>query len=164
MEKAKALNQAILALREEQKLRLRWPLKGLVLVTKSGREFKKVLPIIKTTANVKKISEAKAKQKGKFAEKEFEGTTICLNVETDAALKDEWELQELRRRIQDKRKEAKLQPNQKVVLLVACSDEKFLKKFQKTIEKETNTRIKSAQGKMEKLLEREFYIELEVKK
>ncbi len=165
MEKAKALSQAILALREEQKKKLRWTLKELVLVTKTGKEFKKVLPIIKTTANVKKASEATRKPKATgFAEKEFDGTTICLNVEADAALKNEWEFQELRRRVQEKRKEAKLRPEQKAILLIDCNDAKFLRKFKKQIESETNTRIQQAKGKMEKLLDREFYIELKVAK
>jgi hypothetical protein len=123
------------------------------------------LPIIQTTANVKKISETKTKPSSQgFAEKEFEGTTIYLNVQADAALKEDWELQELRRRIQEKRKEAKLKPNQKASLLLDCNDKAFLKKFSKQLEKETNTKISISQGKMEKLLEREFYIEIESKK
>ncbi len=174
MEKAKALNQAILSLREQQKMKLRWPLKEIVLVTKTGKEFKKVIQIIKTTANVKKASETKAtptSERGcilaslsKAAEKEFEGTTILLDVSADAALKDEWEFQELRRRVQEKRKTAKLQSAQRVVLLIDCSDKKFLDKFKKQMESETNTKIQQAKGNMEKLLEREFYIELKVAK
>ena len=98
---------------------------------------------------------------GNFASKEISGTKLFLNIEADSALKDEWEFQELRRKIQELRKKANLQPGQKAVLLLDCNDAEFLKKFSRQIESETNTKIKPAKGNMEKLLEREFYAELE---
>jgi isoleucyl-tRNA synthetase len=159
--KAQELIQAALALREQQKLRLRWPLKEIVIVSKSGKEFPKTKSIIATIANVKKVLEAKTEPKGNFAKKEILGIKLFLNTEADSALKEEWELQELRRKIQELRKKANLSPEQKAKLLLDCSDRAFLKKFSKKIEKETNTKIKEAKGKMEKLLEREFFIELE---
>jgi len=164
MEKAKALSQAVLSLREEQHLRLRWQLRELVLVTKTGKEFKKVLPVIQMAANVKKAAEGTKKPEGNFAFKEADGVTICLDIGADAELRDEWEFEELRRRVQEKRKEARLLPGQKATLLINCSDQAFLKKFGKKLEGETNTNASFADGKMEKILHREFYISLAEKK
>ena len=153
--------QAVLALREQEKLRRRWPLKEVAIVSKTGKEFKNVLPIIARSCNVKKAVEVKAKPKGQYAETEVAGVIALLSTETDAALKEEWGLQELRRKIQDERKKAKLVPQQTVELLIASSDPEFLKKYQKEIEEGTNTKMKVVEGKkMETLLEREFAIEL----
>jgi isoleucyl-tRNA synthetase len=141
-ETARRLSEAALALREGQKMKLRWPLKELVVQSKKGKELKKVLGVLAKTVNVKKCTEAKKKPKGKFALKEAEGGfKLFLNVEADAALKDEWELMELRRRIQEARKQAKLNPNQKAKLLLGCSDAAFAKKFKAQLEKDTNTKI-----------------------
>ncbi|MBN1940743.1 MAG: isoleucine--tRNA ligase [Candidatus Diapherotrites archaeon] len=162
-EKTKELLQAALALREEKKLRLRWPLKELVIVSKSGKEFKKTKSVIATIANIKKVSEAAKIPKGEFASKKMGKLKLFLNTKADAGLREEWELQELRRKIQELRKRAKLKPGRKAVLLLDSSDKKFLKKYSKAIQKETNTKIKQGKGAMEKLLDREFYIELETK-
>jgi len=159
-EKTKELLQAVLALREEQKIRLRWPLKELVIVSKTGKEFSKTKSVIAKIANVKKVSESKAKPKGKFSEKSFEKTKLFLNAEADARLKEEWELQELRRHVQALRKKASLVPKQKAVLMLDCSDKKFLKKYSRQIEKDTNTKIKAGKGTMQRLVEREFFAEI----
>jgi isoleucyl-tRNA synthetase len=161
MDFAKTIIQTSLSLREEQKLRLRWPLKGLVVRTKTGKELKRVLPIIASSANVKDISETTSSPKGSYAEKSLdESTSLFLNIETDSELEEEWELMELRRRIQDQRKQAKLMPQQKVELFISSSDASFLKKYSKQIEKETNTSLVLKEGAKEKLLKREFYIEI----
>src|SRR3989344_12607 len=161
MEFAKTIIQTSLSLREEQKLRLRWPLKELVIKTKTGKELRKVLPIIASAANVKKTSETTAAPKGSYAEKSIdESASLFLNISTDNELEEEWELMELRRRIQDARKQAKLMPQNKVELLISCSDASFLKKHSKQIEQDTNTKLVPKEGKMEKLLKREFYIEI----
>ena len=161
MEFAKTIIQTSLSLREEQKLRLRWPLKELVVKTKTGKELRKVLPIIASAANVKKTSETTAAPKGSYAEKSIdESTSLFLNTSTDNELEEEWELMELRRRIQEQRKQAKLMPQQKVDLHISCSDAAFLKKHSKQIEGDTNTSLVLKEGKMEKLLKREFYIEI----
>jgi len=161
MDSAKDLVQAALAVREQQKLRLRWPLKELVVVSKTGKEFGKVLNVVASSCNVKKAVEKTAKPKGKYAEGESGKVKFYLNIEADNALKEEWELQELRRKVQGLRKKAGLVPQQKVELRIASSDEGFLKKYAKEIEKGTNTKINIVKsGKMEKLLEREFFTEL----
>ncbi len=158
--KAKELLESVLRLREEQKLRLRWPLQELMYVSASGKEFPNATQIIADSANVKKFSESKAEPKGKYATKEFGEGKIYLNVEAGAELKEEWELMELRRRIQDKRKGLKLNPSDVVKMELDCSDKKFAAKYSREIEESTGTKIISGKGPMDKVLEREFYINL----
>ena len=156
---AKQLIQEALNIREAEQLRLRWPLKELVFVSKE-KKFRDTQEIIAGSANVKKFTQTAKEPKGNYASKEFAGGKIFLDKEAGAELKEEWELMELRRRIQDARKQAKLSPSQVVGLELACSDGKFLKKYKKQIEQETGTKIVAGKGQMEKVLEREFYIKL----
>jgi len=160
MEKAKELIQEVLYLREEQKLRRRWPLKELIYVSKSGKEFPNTIEIIASSTNVKKFIESKETPKGKYASKDFNDSKIFINTEADQELKEEWELMELRRRIQEKRKVLKLNPNEKIEMQLDSSDGKFIEKYKKEISESTNTKIVPGKGKMEKILEREFFIKL----
>lgn len=160
MEKAKKMLQEVLSLREQTGLRLRWPLTELVYVSKNGNEFPNTKAIIADSANVKKFSETTKEPAGNYASKEFGEGKIFLNKDADAALKEEWELMELRRRIQEARKTAKLNPAQVVEMELASSDPKFAEKYKKEIEESTGTKIVAGKGQMEKVLEREFYIRL----
>ena len=160
MEKAKQLIQESLNLREESQLRLRWPLTELVYV--GEEKFKNTQQIIAGAANVKKFSVAKSAPSGEYASKEFPAGKIFLNKSADATLKEEWELMELRRKIQDARKSAKLSPADIVELELDSSDRAFLEKYKKELQKSTGTKIVKGSGQMEKVLEREFYIKLKV--
>ncbi len=160
MLKTKELLKGVLALREEQKLRLRWPLQELVYVSASGKEFPNASQIIADSANVKKFAESKSEPKGKYASKDFGEGKIYLNVDAGTELKEEWELMELRRRIQDARKQLKLNPSDVVKMELNCSDKKFVQKYAREIEDGTGTKIVSGTGKMEKVLDREFYISI----
>ncbi len=164
VELSKKLAETALALREENKLRLRWQLKDIVIVSKSGKELGKATEILSTTCKVKKTTESTQKPAGNYATKELDDFIVCLNLEADEQMKEEWELSELTRKIQDMRKQLKLNPNDKIEMSIDCSDKNFLKKFMEKIEKETNTIAREKTGKMEKLLEREFFTELNPKK
>ncbi|MBI4210968.1 MAG: isoleucine--tRNA ligase [Candidatus Diapherotrites archaeon] len=157
--KAKQLVQEALSLRESEQLRLRWPLNELVYVSKE-KEFPETWRIIADSANVKKFTQATAEPHGNYASKEFGKGKIFLDREANPGLKEEWELMELRRRIQDMRKQEKLSPNDKAELELGSSDPAFVKKHKKEIEDSTGTRIVPGKGKMEKVLEREFYIKI----
>jgi isoleucyl-tRNA synthetase len=161
MEKAKEIVQAALALREQQKLRRRWPLKELVIVSEAD-EFKRLKGIIARACNVKEVVEKRERPAGNFATAEVGGGSLFLNIEADGELRDEWELHELRRKIQGERKKQGLVPQQEAELIIASSDDAFLKKHQREIEKDTNTRMVISKQKegMEKLLERSFSIQL----
>ncbi|MFH1224376.1 MAG: isoleucine--tRNA ligase [Candidatus Diapherotrites archaeon] len=171
MELAMALAQEALALREEKKLRLRWPLKELVVATEKGTELKKTKNILAKMVNVGEVAEQKkggSKPKGEYAEKAVnDNLVLYLNIASDTQMREEWELMELRRRIQDARKQAGLMPQKLAELRIACSDAGFLKKYGKRLEKETNTKLVQLKGGKqegfrweEKLLEREFAIEV----
>jgi len=164
VENAKEIIEACLSLREEQKLRLRWPLKKMIFVSKTGNEFPNTTQIIADSTNVKEFIETKTIPAGKFAKKETEKGQILLDIETDTQLKEEWELMELRRRIQEMRKTAKLNPNQIATLEISCSDKNFIEKYKNEIEKNTSTKIKYVQPnnkKTEKIIEKEFYLALQ---
>jgi len=167
VQKAKELTQETLSLREENKLRLRWPLEELIYSGKK-KEFSHTIEIIALQTNVKKFSEGK-EPKGNFASKEFGEGKIFLNLDANDELKEEWELMELRRKIQDTRKQLKLNPSDQIKMELNSSDKNFVEKYKKEIEESTNTKIVSSSagsadptgiGKMEKILEREFFIQL----
>jgi isoleucyl-tRNA synthetase len=164
-EKALEVTQAVLSLREEKKLRRRWPLNELVVVSKTGKELSKVKGVIASFSNVKKVSiEKKKPRKGKFAEKDLGFAKLFLDIEADSELKENWELQELRRKVQEMRKEAKLMPGQKAKLRISSSDQKFLEKHRKQIEESTNTELVDSKMKpSEKLFERKFGLKIEKK-
>jgi len=161
-EKAKQLIQAVLSIREENKLRRRWPLPELVVVSKTGKEFSKVRKVLEISCNVQKVVlEKKKPRKGKYAEKEVEDVKVFLNIEVDENLKENWELQELRRKIQDLRKQAKLMPGQKTKLRISSSDPKFVEKHKNAIEKSTNTELLPTKKKpVEKLIDRKFALQI----
>jgi phosphopantetheine adenylyltransferase len=134
-------------------------LNELFVVTEKGNEFKNVLPLMQKMANVKKAVETK--KMPEYPSKELdEKTSVALNNEVNDELKNEWELMEVRRRIQEQRKKAGLTPAQKVELEFSCSDQAFTDLFKERIESETNTKIVSGTGKKEKLIERDFFISL----
>jgi isoleucyl-tRNA synthetase len=161
MEKGMEIVQTALALREQEKLRLRWPLESIVVKTKTGKDFGKVKKVLAKMANVKVFQEETRKPKGSFAEKELEEMTVYLNTAASPTLKDEWELMELRRKIQDMRKQSRLQPGQNVKLLLSSDDPAFVKKNTKEIEESTSTTIVEKDGTKEKLLQRSFFLKLE---
>ncbi len=156
----KEIAQGALNLREEQKLRKRWPLKELVVKTETGKELSQTIQLLKEICNVKKVTETKTAPKGNFASKELGKATVYLGIEVDAELKDEWEFTELRRFIQEKRKEQKFSPTQKIKLFIDSSDKQFLHKFKKQLEEETSTTLSEKKGKLEKMLNKEFFVEL----
>ncbi len=159
MDLAKQLLQEVLNMREAEQLRLRWPLNELVFVSKE-KKFRNTGRIIADAANVKRFTQSAEEPEGEYASKEFAGGKLFLDKSADAELKEEWELMELRRRIQEARKQAKLNPAQIVELEIDCSDRKFLEKHRKEIEQSTGTRAVAGKGQMEKVLEREFYIRI----
>ncbi len=162
-EKALVVVQTVLSLRESSGKKLRWPLRELVVVTKSGNEFSKVISVLSTQCNVKKVSESKTLPRGIFVSKETADCSIFLDTSSDAALEEEWEFLELRRRVQEERKKAGLSPAETAVLAIVCSDDLFLKKFGKQLEKEARVKIVSAKGEMAPLLKRSFFFELNKK-
>ena len=152
MNVVKDLAQNALALREENKLRLRWPLNELVVETKEGK-LKHLAASLGKMCNVKQVTVMDKEPQGNFAKKELKDFNLHLSLEADERLKDEWLLRELVRKIQDKRKTARLNPHNIVQLWINCSDPLFLETFKDQIEKETKTVISIKDGPLERLVE-----------
>ncbi|MCD6434749.1 MAG: isoleucine--tRNA ligase, partial [Candidatus Diapherotrites archaeon] len=164
-DKAFEIVEATLSLRDENKLRLRWPLEEIVIVTKTGNEFKNSREAIAKLCNVFAVKEQKEFKDGRgFASKKISNARIYLKTEISPELKDEWELRELIRRIQALRKEKGLVPKEKVEIEISCSDAEFLEKFKGRIENATNSvvAITKSEPKL-KLIERAFSIEIKRK-
>lgn len=158
------VSQAALALRSEQKLRIRWQLEELVLA--SEQKVSILQNSLKKMVNVKKfvsIPEGEEPIGTGFVSKDFGKGKIFLKTDASNQLREEWELSELLRLIQDARKKAGLSKGQIVELAFECSDKEFLNKFREKIEEKTSTQIKIVSGqKLEKLVDREFFYELKV--
>ncbi|MBI4044813.1 MAG: isoleucine--tRNA ligase [Candidatus Diapherotrites archaeon] len=157
---AKEAAQAAFSLREELGFRRRWPLKKLVVKTKTGHELSKTLKVLAGMCNVMEINESTEKPTGDFAEKETAAFALFIEKTVDDDLRGEWEFTELRRQVQEKRKQAGLNPREQAILLIDCDDREFLEKFRKRLEEETLTVTKNAGGKLEKLLDKSFYVEV----
>ncbi len=160
MELCRAVSQEVLAMRSEKKLRLRWPLKKLVVVTESGKELGLLKRALARMCNVRSVEEAKQEPAGGFAVSKAAECKLFLDVSADRQLKDEWEFRELVRRVQELRKQKRLSPGKTVELFISCSDKAFIEKYSKELEAETNTKLRQRDGPKQKVLEREFYISL----
>ncbi|PIU21525.1 MAG: isoleucine--tRNA ligase [Candidatus Diapherotrites archaeon CG08_land_8_20_14_0_20_34_12] len=156
----KEISQAVLSMRNENNFRLRWALKSLAIESNDSL-VPNLKDVLASMINVKKVYELKSEPKGNFVVKEMPEAKIYLDKDVDSALKDEWELRELIRKIQDKRADLNLNPNDEVKLMISCDDPKFLIKFKTGIENGTNSKIEIKQGQLEKLLERSFYFSIE---
>lgn len=169
-ENAQKLVQQAMAMREKLKLRLRWPLKELVIVSKDGKRFSKTREIIQKSLNVRTVSEVR--EQNNIAEqypasnfehetaKELENIHFFLDKSSDATLREEWEFEELRRLVQDARKKAGCNPNETVTLELGSSDPAFIAKHKTALEAETKTKIVAGTGEMQKILERMFYVKI----
>lgn len=124
MNNVKDLASKALSLRQSKQIKLRQPLKALIL--KETTLEKEYLEVLKEEANVKEIKIEPSLEK-----------ELDLDFTLDESLKEEGLLKEVRRRIQAFRQENKLQPQEKVVLgIIADSylkeiiqrNEDFLKK------------------------------------
>jgi len=152
--------QNALALRTEQKLRVRWQLEELVL--DSEQKISVMSSALMKMVNVKKFSMiGKVVPSQGFVIKDFGKGKIYLKVAASAELKEEWELSEIMRLVQDARKKAGLTPGQKVTLELACDDNGFVERHKKKLEEKTSTQIKLVSGKsLEKLVEKSFWFEI----
>jgi isoleucyl-tRNA synthetase len=153
--------QSALALRSEQKLRVRWLLEELVI--DSDEQVSQMSAALAKMLNVKKVLMLeKGKSVGEgFAVKDFGKGKVYLKVSASPELKDTWELSELLRAVQDARKKAGLTPGEKVTLEIECDYKSFLEKNKQKIEEKTSSMIKIVSGKkLEKLVEKSFWFDI----
>jgi isoleucyl-tRNA synthetase len=118
------------ALRSKQRVKLRWPLRTLIV---GGDEKVKAAVVtfadaIRQLTNVKDVSYGHAKWQA-----EQEGLKLFLDTELDAELKKEAAVREVIRKIQDLRKESKMVVTDRVVAYVSGAD---ISGFEEEIKKE----------------------------
>jgi isoleucyl-tRNA synthetase len=153
--------QAALALRSEQKLRVRWQLEELAI--DSEQKISQLSDALAKMVNVKKVTSlAGGKSAGEgFVVKDFGKGKVYLKVLASDELKESWEFSELARLVQDARKKAGLQPGQKVTLNLSTDDVGFVEKHKAKLEEKTSTVINLVSGiQMEKLVQRSFGFEI----
>ncbi len=153
MELVKAIVEETSAVRQKENVRLRWPMKRLLIV--SGDE--KVIGAVETLknvlenmCNVKSIEVVKKLPKGKFAEGGVEETKLYLDLEVDQSLYEDRLLRELSRAIQDLRKTSKFVVTDEINLTMKSDDETeaILNRFANALKDEVGA-IKTTVGSLE---------------
>ncbi|MCS7123153.1 MAG: isoleucine--tRNA ligase [Candidatus Aenigmarchaeota archaeon] len=117
MEEVKKIINNVLSLREKAKIKLRWPLKKIVVKTR-GKKIKNLITnygeIIKNMCNAKEIVFVKKFEDKNYVGEELEKLSIYIPITLDEEIKKEAFLRELIRNIQENRKKLKLKVDQKV--------------------------------------------------
>ncbi len=140
MEFVRAVVEAVNALRQENSVRLRWPLRKIVIqeTDSTGKSTMQegAVEVIKNSGNVKEVIFSTGVQKG-MVSKSVQGTEIYLDVRMDAALIEESMVMELIRKIQTLRKDRKLDVSESIYLFVRSDPktERSLRKWEETIKK-----------------------------
>ncbi|MEM5824628.1 MAG: isoleucine--tRNA ligase [Candidatus Aenigmatarchaeota archaeon] len=145
VEVAKKIIQDILEARNKAKIKIRQPLKKVIIVYKKEeiKNAKKAKRIISILTNIKKIE-----FKDSFEAKEdyeiidTENYTVYLYKKIDKKLKEEGILREIIREIQEVRKKENLSIFEKINIAIDISNEEFKKlieKHKEIIENETNS-------------------------
>jgi len=132
--------------RQKSGLKLRWPVKRLIVVTKD-KEIKKAVKslenILLNMCNVKSVKVASKVPKGKFAESEFDENNVLLDLEEDKEILEERLYRELTRKIQAMRKENRFVVKDTISLTLKSDPEteKSLKKFVSTLKKDVGAKV-----------------------
>lgn len=155
---------AFLSLREKNAVRLRWRLMEAKAYTKTGNELGRVKNVLERLTNATLMEESMGSARPKdWATMEGEDYALAFNPQPSPELRDEWELSELLRKIQDLRKEHKCTPGQVMKLEMDSDDAVFVKKFTSQIEAETSVKIVATKidAVKERLLTRSFAFRLQ---
>ncbi len=140
MEFARSVVEAINALRQENSVRLRWPLRRVVIqesgsVKKSGIS-EGAVDVIKNSGNVKELLFSPHPQEN-MESKSVQDTKIYLDVHMDAELLEESMVMELIRKIQTMRKDKKLDVGESISLFIRsdAKTERSLRKWENSVKK-----------------------------
>ena len=141
MEIVKQLSEAANAARQKAKLKLKWPVASVVVVSKDKKVAAAVKALngtLKGICNAKKVVAASAKPKGEFAFVGSAAGDVLVETRMDEALVREALMRELVRKIQDMRKKAGLQIKDKIRLTLNADGKTnaFLKKKIEELKKE----------------------------
>ncbi|MDI6826455.1 MAG: isoleucine--tRNA ligase [Candidatus Aenigmarchaeota archaeon] len=161
MEIVKAIVEASLAARQKVNLKLRWPAKRLSIVTKDEKVkvvANSLKSVLLNASNAKALEVLSKEPKGNFAESEFDGNKVLIDLVEDKAMIEEAMYRELVRKIQAMRKENKFIVEDRIKLTIKSDfeTEKSLKKFVGDLKKDVGASSVEI-GK----LEGEYYGELE---
>jgi len=141
MKIAREIFEVSSAIRKREKLKLRWPLKRLVVIS-DDKDVKKAVSTfedaIRFICNVKEVSVEKKLPKGKFSEGTFDKGKVYLDLERDKELEAEMILRELTRAIQEMRKKNKFVVSDRIALYLKTDDEteKMIEKYLEKLKKE----------------------------
>jgi isoleucyl-tRNA synthetase len=129
MDRAREIVEASLAIRQEAKVKLRWPCRRLVIVPKESREadIQEFQDVIKDQASVKEVqivSRLNEEEKTKtLKEKGVSIGTIYLDVSTSEELESERIAKDFIRQVQSLRKKHGYHVSEKIELIVATEDD-----------------------------------------
>lgn len=143
METIKEVCSIALTVRQDAKVKVRWPLRNLYIETKSQETAESVgslSQIIARVVNVKEVKVTETAPEGKIFKKEFSSGNICLDAEIDQELYEEAIINEVKRRVQMLRKEEELVEKDKITVYVSSEKEieEIVSKNMKKIEGEVN--------------------------
>lgn len=156
MEIAKKIFETSSGIRQKENLKLRWPVKRLIIVTddkKIKTSVRRLKSVLINICNVKQIEIlSKLPERGSFSEGVFDNYKLYLDLEENQNLYEERLYRELTRFIQEMRKRYKfvVTENIKLTLKSDSSTEKNLKKFSSKLKKDvgaTKVEIGKLSGK-----------------
>jgi len=161
MEIVKKMVEACAAARNQAKLKLRWPVKQVLVVSKdknAARAVKKLEEVLLRMCNTKSIKTVKEEPKGEFSSSDFEFGKIFVDKKLDKQLLEQALIRELIRQIQDMRKKHDLQVKDRIKLTLDSSKDvnATLKKYVKELKKEVGAKeikVGKLQGKYKGSLE-----------
>ncbi|VVC03976.1 Isoleucine--tRNA ligase [Candidatus Bilamarchaeum dharawalense] len=143
METVKEIISNALLARQTAAIKVRWPIGTLYIETKSHEVNDTVTAfgdIISSLINVKELKAVESKPTGDLASQDFSKGTVHIDKKLDEALYEEGLLNEVKRRVQMMRKEAKLVESDKITLTVDTDKEieAIVKKYKKEISEAVN--------------------------
>jgi len=158
MEIARKITESSLSARQKLNLKLRWPVKRVVVVSNKKevvQAVKKLKEILLSMCNAKDVKVTSKKPKGEFSEAEFDLGKVFVSKEVDM---EEALIRELTREIQGMRKKNGFKVKENIILTLNSDGEtnKILKKYEKVLKKEVGagkTVIGKLKGKYKGILQ-----------
>lgn len=136
MDVAKNVVDATLSARQQANIKLRWPIRKIVVVSTNKKTHEAVTKLRKTIqfmANAKNVELEKKEMKGDFASAEFNSGKVFIDKKLDAELMNEALIREVIREVQDLRKKNGFNVRQ-TIKLTLVSDENSVKVLRKNVE------------------------------
>lgn len=143
---AKDIVDAAFSARQQANIKLRWPIRRVIVVSTDKKihdAVTKLRKIIKFLANAKEVELERDVRKGDFVTMEFNSGTVMIDKKLDEEMMNEALIRELIREVQDLRKKNGFNVKQNIKLTLVSDDEtaKILKKNTELIKKEVGAKI-----------------------